>query len=199
MAVCFRSRKQLIPNGTLVQKDEFYQFTKDVGFSSPRGAAAVIEGGSAKDWLSGEPRMEGSSKNSTNSPNPALPADFLPQSAATTRYISFGQKPLRLKLGPGDHHPDRPPPGPAESGHEQVIRVQAVVSLNLCRRGQPDRLMDHSIPLWHPPGPRRPGRVELPPRLDLGHHAPRPLCCRGAAAGRVHRRVAVTRDCRDCV
>ena len=199
MAVCFRSRKQLIPNGTLVQKDGFYQFTKDVGFSSPRGAAAVIEGGSAKDRLSGEPRMEGPSKRSTNSPNPALPADFLPQSAATTRYISFGQKPLRLKLGPGDHHLDRPPPAPAEPGDEQAVRVQAVVSLNLCRRGQPDRLMDHSIPLWHPRGPRRTSRVELPPGLDLGHHAPWPRRRRGAAAGRVHRRVAVTRHCRDRV
>jgi hypothetical protein len=40
-------RKQLIKDGTLTQKDGFYVFTRDVQFSSPSAAAAVIEGGSA--------------------------------------------------------------------------------------------------------------------------------------------------------
>lgn len=44
-------RKQLIEDGTLVQKDGFYHFTKDVQFSSPSAAAAVIEGGSANGLI----------------------------------------------------------------------------------------------------------------------------------------------------
>ncbi len=40
-------RKRLINDGTLVVADGFYRFTKDVEFSSPSAAAAVIEGGSA--------------------------------------------------------------------------------------------------------------------------------------------------------
>lgn len=46
-------RKQLIGDGTLLEEDGFYRFTKDVEFSSPSAAAAVIEGGSANglvDW-----------------------------------------------------------------------------------------------------------------------------------------------------
>lgn len=34
-------RKQLIADGTLIQKDAFYEFTRDVQFSSPSAAAAV--------------------------------------------------------------------------------------------------------------------------------------------------------------
>jgi Domain of unknown function (DUF4357) len=44
-------RKQLIAGGTLVQKDGFYEFTRDVQFSSPSAAAAVIEGGSANGLI----------------------------------------------------------------------------------------------------------------------------------------------------
>jgi len=40
-------RNKLIADGTLVQKDDFYRFTRDVEFSSPSAAASVIEGGSA--------------------------------------------------------------------------------------------------------------------------------------------------------
>ena len=40
-------RKQLIVDGTLTQKDGFYEFTRDVQFTSPSAAAAVIHGGSA--------------------------------------------------------------------------------------------------------------------------------------------------------
>lgn len=53
-------RKQLIDDGTLVQKDGFYRFSKDVAFSSPSAAAAVIEGGSANgliDWRTKEGRV----------------------------------------------------------------------------------------------------------------------------------------------
>src|SRR3989442_14555826 len=39
-------RKKLTADGTLVQKDGFYQFTRDAEFSSPSAAAAVIGGGS---------------------------------------------------------------------------------------------------------------------------------------------------------
>jgi len=40
-------RHQLIADGTLAKKDGFLVFTKDVEFSSPSAAAAVIHGGSA--------------------------------------------------------------------------------------------------------------------------------------------------------
>jgi hypothetical protein len=40
-------RNQLIANATLVEKDGFLVFTRDVEFSSPSAAAAVIHGGSA--------------------------------------------------------------------------------------------------------------------------------------------------------
>jgi hypothetical protein len=40
-------RKQLIADGTLVQKNGLLVFTKDVEFSSPSAAAVVIHGGSA--------------------------------------------------------------------------------------------------------------------------------------------------------
>ena len=40
-------QKQMIANGSLIQKDGFYVFTKDAAFSSPSAAAAVVEGGSA--------------------------------------------------------------------------------------------------------------------------------------------------------
>ncbi|MBA4146470.1 MAG: GIY-YIG nuclease family protein [Verrucomicrobia bacterium] len=44
-------RKQYITDGTLVLKDGFYRFTRDVEFSSPSAAAAVIEGGSANGLI----------------------------------------------------------------------------------------------------------------------------------------------------
>jgi len=40
-------RKQLIEEGSLAQKNGFWTFTKDVEFSSPSAAAAVVHGGSA--------------------------------------------------------------------------------------------------------------------------------------------------------
>jgi hypothetical protein len=40
-------RKQLIADGTLIQKDGLLVFTKDAEFSSPSAAAVVIHGGSA--------------------------------------------------------------------------------------------------------------------------------------------------------
>jgi hypothetical protein len=40
-------RNKLISDRTLVESDGFYEFSKDVEFSSPSAAAAVIEGGSA--------------------------------------------------------------------------------------------------------------------------------------------------------
>jgi predicted type IV restriction endonuclease len=40
-------RKQLIADGTLIDKDGFLVFTKDAEFSGPSAAAAVIHGGSA--------------------------------------------------------------------------------------------------------------------------------------------------------
>jgi hypothetical protein len=44
-------RKQLIANGSLSEKDRFLVFTKDVEFSSPSAAAAVIHGGSANGLI----------------------------------------------------------------------------------------------------------------------------------------------------
>lgn len=53
-------RKKLIDDGTLVQKDGLYLFTKDFEFSSPSAAAAVIEGGSANgliEWRTKDGRV----------------------------------------------------------------------------------------------------------------------------------------------
>lgn len=53
-------RNQLIANGTLAQKDHFFEFTKDTEFSSPSAAAAVIEGGSANgliEWRTEDGRI----------------------------------------------------------------------------------------------------------------------------------------------
>src|ERR1017187_8992651 len=44
-------RKQLIADGTLIEKDGFLVFTKDAEFSSPSGAAIVIHGGSANGLI----------------------------------------------------------------------------------------------------------------------------------------------------
>ena len=40
-------RKKLLQEGTLVQKGDFFVFTKDTEFASPSAAAAVIHGGGA--------------------------------------------------------------------------------------------------------------------------------------------------------
>jgi hypothetical protein len=53
-------RQELIANGTLIQKDGFYEFTRDVEFSSPSAAAAAIEGGSANgliEWRTKDGRV----------------------------------------------------------------------------------------------------------------------------------------------
>jgi hypothetical protein len=50
-------RKQLIADGTLVERDGLLVFTKDAEFSSPSAAAAVIHGGSANGlivWKTGD-------------------------------------------------------------------------------------------------------------------------------------------------
>jgi hypothetical protein len=50
----------LIADSTLVRKDAFYRFSKDVEFSSPSAAAAVIEGGSANgliEWRTNDGRV----------------------------------------------------------------------------------------------------------------------------------------------
>jgi hypothetical protein len=44
-------RHRLIADGTLVQKDDFYRFSRDVEFSSPSAAASVVHGGSANGLL----------------------------------------------------------------------------------------------------------------------------------------------------
>ncbi len=44
-------RKQSIANGTLIQKDGFYEFSRDMQFTSPSAAAAVIHGGSANGLI----------------------------------------------------------------------------------------------------------------------------------------------------
>jgi hypothetical protein len=53
-------RKQMIADGTLIQKEGFYQFTRDAAFSSPSAAAAVVEGGSANgliEWRTKDGRV----------------------------------------------------------------------------------------------------------------------------------------------
>lgn len=44
-------RKQLIADGTLIEKDGYLVFTKDAEFSSPSAAAVVIHGGSANGLI----------------------------------------------------------------------------------------------------------------------------------------------------
>jgi hypothetical protein len=44
-------RQQLITDGALIRDEHLYRFTKDVEFSSPSAAAAVIEGGSANGLI----------------------------------------------------------------------------------------------------------------------------------------------------
>jgi hypothetical protein len=44
-------RKQLIADGTLIAKGEYLEFTKDVEFSSPSTAAAVIRGASTNGLI----------------------------------------------------------------------------------------------------------------------------------------------------
>jgi Domain of unknown function (DUF4357) len=44
-------RKQLIAEGTLIERESFLLFTKDTEFSSPSAAAAVIHGGSANGLI----------------------------------------------------------------------------------------------------------------------------------------------------
>jgi hypothetical protein len=44
-------RKQLLADGTLVEKDGFLAFTKDSEFTSPSAAAVVIHGGSANGMI----------------------------------------------------------------------------------------------------------------------------------------------------
>ena len=53
-------RNRLIADGTLMPKNGFYRFTRDVEFSSPSAAAAVIEGGSANgliEWRTKDGRV----------------------------------------------------------------------------------------------------------------------------------------------
>jgi hypothetical protein len=53
-------RKKLIADRTLLQKDGFYRFKRDVEFPSPSAAAAVIEGGSANgliEWRTKDGRV----------------------------------------------------------------------------------------------------------------------------------------------
>jgi hypothetical protein len=44
-------RQQLIAEGALIEREGFLVFTKDVEFSSPSAAAAVIHGGTANGLL----------------------------------------------------------------------------------------------------------------------------------------------------
>jgi hypothetical protein len=44
-------RKRLFADGTLIRSGDFYVFTKDVEFSSPSAAAAVVQGGSANGLI----------------------------------------------------------------------------------------------------------------------------------------------------
>ena len=44
-------RKQLVADGTLLEKDGFFVFTKDTEFSSPSAAAAVVHGGGANGLI----------------------------------------------------------------------------------------------------------------------------------------------------
>ncbi len=50
-------RKQLVANGSLVEQEGFFKFTKDTEFSSPSAAAAVVHGGGANgltEWKTGD-------------------------------------------------------------------------------------------------------------------------------------------------
>lgn len=49
-------RKQLVADRTLIKKDGFLMFTKDVEFSSPSAAAVVVHGGSANGLIAWKTR-----------------------------------------------------------------------------------------------------------------------------------------------
>jgi hypothetical protein len=49
-------RKQLIADGTLVEKNKVLVFTKDAEFSSPSAAAVVIQGGTANGLIAWKTR-----------------------------------------------------------------------------------------------------------------------------------------------
>jgi predicted type IV restriction endonuclease len=49
-------RKQLLADGTLIEKDSFLIFTKDSEFTSPSAAAVVIHGGSANGLIAWKTR-----------------------------------------------------------------------------------------------------------------------------------------------
>ena len=60
MAYVMELRNRLIADRTLNPNDGFYCFTRDVEFSSPSAAAAVIEGGSANgliEWRTKDGRV----------------------------------------------------------------------------------------------------------------------------------------------
>jgi hypothetical protein len=53
-------RKKLLADGTLMEQNGFYTFTKDAEFSSPSAAAAVIHGGGANgltEWRTQDGRQ----------------------------------------------------------------------------------------------------------------------------------------------
>jgi hypothetical protein len=64
-------RQRLIQDKTLVEQDGLYVFTKDVEFTSPSAAAAVIHGGSA-NGLTAWKDKNGKTSRSSKTPNPSL-------------------------------------------------------------------------------------------------------------------------------
>jgi len=78
-------RKQLVADRTLIEKDGFLVFTKDVEFSSPSAAAVVIHGGSANGLIAWKPAMENPSNYLTSGPDIALfDADNWPTRSTVT-------------------------------------------------------------------------------------------------------------------
>lgn len=57
-------RRKLVADGTLVEQDGFYLFTKDTKFSSPSAAASVIHGGGANGLIEWRTEVEPASTNS---------------------------------------------------------------------------------------------------------------------------------------
>ena len=79
-------------------------------------------------------------------------------------------------------------------GQDRPYGFKRVVQPDLPRRRQPDRLVGDAVLIRHRPGASGADDRELPHRPDLGHHAPLPVFRRRAAAGRVHRRLALARQ-----
>ena len=90
-----------------------------------------------------------------------------------------------------DCHSCHAPLCPNGPGDDRKVRVQAVVQPVVCHAEESDRLVGLAVSLRHRSRAGRADDRELSDRAALEHHAPVPGGCRGTAARRIHRWVAL--------